>query len=197
MFFRFVISKAAISSLRFRIALPAQKRKRLPVLTISRRGILKAATLVAAGLLLIPAERLVQFLFAPRETGPASYPRTRVSNTRDIPLNESLLFEYPHKDRPAILIHLPTDEFVAFDAICTHLGCQVHYDKTPVKGWESNPLQIFSPCHAGVFEPKAGGVIGGPPPRPLPKIRLEIDSDGEIFANGYESGLPLYGEGGF
>jgi Rieske Fe-S protein len=36
--------------------------------------------------------------------------------------------------------------------------------------------------------------LGGPPPRPMPKIKLEIDSNGDIYANGYESGLPLYGE---
>jgi len=29
----------------------------------------------------------------------------------------------------------------------------------------------------------------------LPKIKLEIDDQGDIYANGYESGLPLYGEG--
>ena len=29
---------------------------------------------------------------------------------------------------------------------------------------------------------------------PMPKIKLEIDTNGDIYANGYESGLPLYGE---
>ncbi len=105
-----------------------------------------------------------------------------------------MLFEYPHKDRPAILIRLSENEFVAYDALCTHLGCQVHYDKVAVKGWENDPKQIFSPCHGGVFDPKTGKVLGGPPPRPLPKIKLEMDEKGEIYANGYERGLPLYGE---
>ena len=36
--------------------------------------------------------------------------------------------------------------------------------------------------------------FGGFRPEPLPKVKLEIDDQGEIFANGYESGLPLYGE---
>lgn len=160
---------------------------------ISRRDALKAAVLFGAVVLLIPTERLTQYLFAPRETGPVTYPRQRIANVNDVAVNDSLLFEYPHKDRPAVLIHL-SDGFVAFDALCTHLGCQIHYDKTPVTGWENNPQQTFCPCHGGVFDPKTGRVLGGPPPRPQPKIKLEIDDQGEIFANGYESGLPLYGE---
>lgn len=162
---------------------------------VNRRDALKAAVLFGAAVLFIPIQSLAQFLFPPGETGPVTYPRVRIANSKDIPPNESFLFEYPHKDRPAVLIHLPAGGFVAYDSLCTHLGCQVHYDKVAVKGWESNPQQIFSPCHGGVFDPATGKVLGGPPPRPLPKIRLEVDGQGDIYANGYESGLPLYGEG--
>ena len=158
-----------------------------------RRDFLKTAVLFGAVMLLLPIERLGQFLSPPKSTGPVTYPRLQVANEKDISVNDSLLFEYPHKDRPAVLVHLP-DGFVAYDALCTHLGCQVHYDKVAVAGWESNPRQTFCPCHGGVFDPKTGAVLAGPPPRPLPKIKLEIDQQGEIFANGYESGLPLYGE---
>lgn len=161
----------------------------------SRRDALKAAVLFGAAVLLIPIERLAQFLFAPRETGSVTFPRVRIANSRDIPGKESVLFEYPHKDRPAVLIHLPDGGFAAYDGLCTHLGCQVHYNKVAVKGWENNPQHVFSPCHGGVFDPKTGKVLDGPPPRSLPKIRLEVDEQGEIYANGYESGLPLYGEG--
>ena len=154
---------------------------------------MKAAVLFGAVILLIPAERLSQYLFSSTETGPVTYPRLKVASVNDVAVNDSLLFEYPHSDRPAILIHL-SDGFVAYDALCTHLGCQIHYNKTPVAGWENNPRQNFCPCHGGVFDPKTGNVLGGPPPRPQPKIKLEVDAQGNIFANGYESGLPLYGE---
>jgi arsenite oxidase small subunit len=160
---------------------------------VRRRDALKLAVLGGAALLLVPLSIIAQFLLVPKEAGLVTYPRTRVANTQDVGLKDSLLFEYPHKDRPAILIHLSSG-FVAFDAICTHLGCQVHFDKVPVMGWESNSQQNFCSCHGGVFDPNTGKVLGGPPPRPLPKIKLEIDSQGDIFANGYESGLPLYGE---
>ncbi len=151
--------------------------------------------MLAAAVLLVPFERLGQFLVAPTETGPTTYPKTRVANSNDVPVGESLLFEYPHKDRPAVLIHLPNGQFAAYDAICTHLGCQVHFDKTVVAGWESKPEQTFCSCHGGVFDPSTGDVLSGPPPRPLPKIKLEIDGQGDVYADGYESGLPLYGEG--
>jgi arsenite oxidase small subunit len=167
------------------------RNRLLPKLT--RRDTLRLAVLGGAALLLAPLSIIAQFLFVPKEAGLVTYPRTKVANTQDVGLNDSLLFEYPHKDRPAILIHLSSG-FVAFDAICTHLGCQVHFDKVPVAGWESNSQQNFCSCHGGVFDPNTGKVLGGPPPRPLPKIKLEIDSQGEIFADGYESGLPLYGE---
>jgi Rieske Fe-S protein len=160
----------------------------------SRRDALKAAVIFGAVILFLPIERLAQYLIPPRETGPVTYPRLRIANTKDVPVSDSVLFEYPHKDRPAVLIHLPDGGFVAYDAVCTHLGCVVHYNKVAVAGWESNPRQVFSPCHGGVFEPSTGKVLDGPPPRPLPKIKLEIDEQGEIYANGYESGLPLYGE---
>ena len=168
------------------------EKPRMP--KVSRRNVLKGIVVFAAAGLLVPLERLAQYLSGPKVTGPVTYPRVRVANTKDVATNGSLPFEYPRKDRPAVLIRLPEGSFVAYDALCTHLGCQVHYNKVAVKGWEDNPRQIFSPCHGGVFDPATGKVLGGPPPRPLPKIKLEIDGQGDIYANGYESGLPLYGE---
>jgi nitrite reductase/ring-hydroxylating ferredoxin subunit len=168
--------------------------EKLSPLRLSRRDALKAAVLLGAAALFMPVERLAQYLLPQVETGPITYPRQRIANMKDVPANDSILFEYPHKDRPAMLIHLPDGGFAAFDALCTHLGCQIHYDRVAVVGWENNPQQTFCACHGGVFDPKTGSVLGGPPPRPQPKIKLEIDDQGEIFANGYESGLPLYGE---
>jgi len=160
---------------------------------VTRRDGLKLAVLFGGAILLIPVQRLAEFLFPPSGAGPTTYRRTRIANDQDVAVGKSLLFEYPHEDRPAILIHLP-DGFVAFDSICTHLGCQVHFDEVAAAGWESNPQQNFCPCHGGVFDPRTGKVLAGPAPRPLPKIKLEVDSQGDIYANGYESGLPLYGE---
>jgi len=159
---------------------------------LRRRDFLKLTVLGGVNILLAPLVTVARFLMAPTPAA-VSYPRMKVANTNDVAVNDSVLFEYPHKDRPAVLIHLPAG-FVAFDALCTHLGCQVHFDKVPEMGWEKNPQQILCPCHGGVFDPDSGKVEGGPPPRALTKIKLEIDDQGDIYANGYEAGLPLYGE---
>jgi arsenite oxidase small subunit len=159
----------------------------------SRRRFLKALIVFSGALVLFPLQGLSAYLLE-RKSGTTSYPRAKVSNNSEVPTGESLVFTYPNKDRSAILIHLASGDFVAYDAVCTHLGCQIHFDKEPIKGWENQKDNLFCACHGAVFDPKNGAVLGGPPPRRMPKVKLEIDSNGDIYANGYESGLPLYGE---
>jgi arsenite oxidase small subunit len=159
----------------------------------SRRTFLKALVVFSGALVLFPLERLSAFLLE-RKSGTASYSRMKIANSSEVAAGESLLFLYPSNDRSAVLIHLSSGDFVAYDAVCTHLGCQIHFDKEPIKGWENKKDNLFCACHGAVFDPKNGDVVAGPPPRPMPKIRLEIDANGDIYANGYESGLPLYGE---
>jgi len=159
----------------------------------TRRSFLKALIVFSGALVLLPLERLSAFLLE-RKSGTASYPRVKVANSSEVAAGDSLLFLYPSNDRSAVLIHSASGDFVAYDAVCTHLGCQIHFDQEPIKGWENRKDNLFCACHGAVFDPKNGDVIAGPPPRPMPKIKLEIDSNGDIYANGYESGLPLYGE---
>ena len=144
-------------------------------------------------MLLFPLGRLSAFLLE-KKSATTSYPRMKIANSGDLLAGRSVLFTYPHKDRPAVLIHLVSGNFVAYDALCTHLGCQIHFDEEPTKGWEDRKDNLFCACHGAVFDPTSGGVLAGPPPRAMPKVRLEIDESGDIYANGYESGLPLYGE---
>ena len=159
----------------------------------SRRRVLKALIVFSAVMVLLPIERLSAYLLE-RKSSMTSFPRLKIANNSEVPTGASLLFTYPTSERPAVLIHLPSGDFVAYDAVCTHLGCQVHYDKEPTKGWESKKDNLFCPCHGAVFDPASGEVVEGPPPRPMPMIKLEIDTTGDIYANGYKSGLPLYGE---
>jgi Rieske Fe-S protein len=159
----------------------------------TRRTFLKALIVFSGALVLLPLQSLSAYLLETK-SGAASYPRVKVANSSEVAAGESTLFTYPTSDRSAILIHLASGDFVAYDAVCTHLGCQIHFDKEPIKGWENRKDNLFCACHGGVFDAKSGDVLAGPPPRPMPKIKLEVETNGDIYANGYESGLPLYGE---
>jgi cytochrome b6-f complex iron-sulfur subunit len=68
--------------------------------------------------------------------------------------------------RPAMLIHHADGSYVCFDAVCTHLGCTVQYQ--PEEG------RIFCACHGGVYDPRTGGNVAGPPPKPLKPFTVEI-----------------------
>lgn len=71
----------------------------------------------------------------------------------------------------AVLIIRTPNEFKAFSAICTHLGCLVD--------WDGQKRQIVCPCHAGIFD-LDGRNISGPPPRPLPAYTVSV-INGKIF----------------
>jgi menaquinol-cytochrome c reductase iron-sulfur subunit len=56
---------------------------------------------------------------------------------------------------------------------CTHLGCQVT--------WHDDKQAYICPCHDAHFN-KTGGVIDGPPPRPLDRFPVfNVDGDGNLI----------------
>ncbi len=70
------------------------------------------------------------------------------------------------------------DGLVAYSAICTHLGCVVGA-KLNAKG------EIACPCHNSQFDPaNKAAVIGGPAPRPLPSLPIDVGQDGVVMAAG-------------
>ncbi|HTJ80395.1 MAG TPA: Rieske 2Fe-2S domain-containing protein [Polyangiaceae bacterium] len=86
-------------------------------------------------------------------------------------------FAYPTERDRCLLVRLPDGELVAFSQACTHLSCAV----VP-KVAEG---VFLCPCHEGYFDLRTGKNIAGPPPRPLPKILLEVSGD-EVFAVGVD-----------
>lgn len=102
-------------------------------------------------------------------------PRKRIAAVTDVPVGESLMFDYPGEHDPCLLIRLAEDKLVAFSQKCTHLSCAVI------------PLVkdgvLLCPCHKGYFDLATGRNIAGPPPRPLPQVELEV-ANGEVFAVG-------------
>ena len=88
------------------------------------------------------------------------------------------MFRYPAEHDTAILVRTGADTFVAYSQKCTHLSCAVI--PRPAEG------VFHCPCHEGVFDLRSGRVLAGPPPRPLPRITLELHGD-DIYATGIES----------
>jgi nitrite reductase/ring-hydroxylating ferredoxin subunit len=104
-------------------------------------------------------------------------PITRIAKLSDLAPGQTLIFHYPDPHEPCVLVRTAGQRFVAFSQRCTHLSCAVRPE--PEKG------QFYCPCHHGFFDLNTGVQTGGPPRRPLPRIKLEIRGD-SIYATGME-----------
>ena len=57
---------------------------------------------------------------------------------------------------------------IAYSAVCTHTGCDV-------TNWDEGQLRMACPCHESQFDIYDGAkVVGGPAPRPLAMLPLEV-----------------------
>jgi nitrite reductase/ring-hydroxylating ferredoxin subunit len=102
----------------------------------------------------------------------------RVASRNDLAVGQSLVFEYPAPHDTCVLVRVAAGEFVAFSQKCTHLSCAV------IPQIEKNIFHC--PCHEGIFDLRSGRVLAGPPPRPLPRITIELHGD-DIYATGVDT----------
>ncbi len=58
-------------------------------------------------------------------------------------------------------------ELLAFSSVCTHLGCLINWNRTENR--------FMCPCHGGQYDMQ-GNVVAGPPPTPLNRLPLKIES---------------------
>jgi Rieske Fe-S protein len=144
---------------RIRADAPVTRRDYLRILVTLSGGLLAAAAAVKAGVF-------------PRHGEGAAAP-ARIADRLEP--GASVSFAYPHEDDRAIAMRLADGRLVAYSSICTHLACAVL--------WRPESHRLECPCHDGVFDPATGEVLAGPPPRPLPTVRLREDSRG-IWAVG-------------
>jgi Rieske Fe-S protein len=71
------------------------------------------------------------------------------------------------------LIHLGNGSFVAYRNACTHEGVSLRYD--------SATQHLLCTRHNAAFNPASNGaVLYGPPPSPLPRVAIRVNSDGTI-----------------
>lgn len=81
----------------------------------------------------------------------------------ELPVNSGKIFRFG--DKPALLILTSGDKYLAFTAVCTHLGCTVQY--------RPDLREIWCPCHNGTYDLN-GRNISGPPPRPLTEFDVNV-----------------------
>jgi Rieske Fe-S protein len=87
--------------------------------------------------------------------------------TSDIPVGGGTIFT-----GPKVVVTQPTaNEFKAFSAVCTHMGCIVS---------QVSNGTIDCPCHGSQYSITTGAVVAGPAPMPLPAEQIKV-SGGSIF----------------
>lgn len=156
---------------------------------LSRRAFLKLLMGFSVVVSALPFTPIAKFFFAsPMENNPN---RKKIANINEVPEGGTKVFLYPGEEdsHRSFLVHLSSEYqaeaaeigyqyinqgFVAFNTVCTHLQCPIEFPEDDA---------YICPCHGGFFSVVDGTVLGGPAPRPLPAIRLEIDeASGDIYA---------------
>ena len=87
--------------------------------------------------------------------------------------NHAAAFTIPSNGEPGIVIHTDSGDFVAYNAVCPHMGCTV--------GYSSANKIIICPCHGSEFEVSNGDVIVGPAPHGLTKLKVVEGTNGNLY----------------
>ena len=90
-------------------------------------------------------------------------PGTPVARVLSVPRADGW---YRERVRQTVFLVRDGDQVKALSATCTHLGCQVR--------WEREHKRFQCPCHGGAYDAH-GRVVAGPPPRPLDTIEVRVD----------------------
>jgi arsenite oxidase small subunit len=169
----------------------------------NRRNFLKAAVTTSTVLAVVGALAVVRSVGTLGEQTSSSglaFPKIKVTNVSQLKVNTPLTFDYPLTEgTPNILVKTgqttedgvgPNNDIVAFSDVCQHLGCNPLFvapgQSPPCNRSYTNPNPVmYCCCHGSIYDIlKAADVIGGPAPRAVPRVILEVDSNGDIYATG-------------
>jgi arsenite oxidase small subunit len=169
----------------------------------NRRNFLKAAVTTSTVLAVVGAlavVRSVGTLGVQTSSSGLTFPKIKVANVSQLKVNTPLTFNYPLTEgTPNILVKTgqttengagPDNDIIAFSDVCQHLGCNPLF-VAPGQSPPCNPSYtnqnpvMYCCCHGSIYDIlKGADVIGGPAPRPVPRVTLEVDSNGDIYATG-------------
>jgi Rieske Fe-S protein len=141
---------------------------------VERRTVLKALLGVAGAAIAVPLAGLGAFINPPHKFVPV---RMKVDGASQMKSDSVIYFLWPTDVRPNdtnLLVRDGSGTYFAYNRVCTHLQCVVNYD--------SQTKRIVCPCHGSSYAVKSGAVLGGPAPRALPEIILEVGENGEVYA---------------
>jgi cytochrome b6-f complex iron-sulfur subunit len=142
--------------------------------TPTRRAFLAAAAaagLCYAGAMAYPIYR---YLASPAEmaANESAVVEVTLKGAQTLAPASALMFKFGSS--PAMLIHGADATWVAFSAVCTHLGCTVQF--------EPQLNRIHCACHGGVYDAHTGKNVSGPPPRPLKVFKVNVGTDSVVVS---------------
>jgi thiosulfate dehydrogenase [quinone] large subunit len=106
---------------------------------------------------------------SPAGATPAAGGGTLVGRVDQVRAGRALAFQVPSTGDPAYLLKLPDGKIVAYDAVCTHAGCTVDFDR--------GSGLLVCPCHGATFDPGHNAQpIAGPTDTPLTRLPIKVDS---------------------
>lgn len=153
---------------------PARSAYDEPGEATSRRAFLVGAGCASALYAAALAYPVYRYLASPVEMAASATAVKEVTlkDANKLPQGSVLMFKFGSS--PAMLIHHTDNSWVAFSAVCTHLGCTVQYEATPDR--------IHCACHGGVYNSHTGANVSGPPPKPLTPFKVAVNDTGVLIS---------------
>jgi arsenite oxidase small subunit len=162
---------------------------------LSRRDFLKISSVAAgAG---VAGMGLAQTAHAATgDVGRATLPYKpqAIGQARKMKINEPVAFTFPDPSSPCAAIKMgtavpggvgPERDIVAYSLLCTHMGCQVAYDR--------NDRTFKCPCHYSTFDAEMiGQMVCGQATENLPQIVLQYNAKDDGITAVAVTGL-IYG----
>ncbi len=138
---------------------------------ISRRRVLDAllsgSVLAFLGAIVYPVTRYL----VPPKTREVLANNVVAATVSEVAPNAGKVFRFG--STPGIVVRLPSGEWRAFSAVCTHLGCTVQF--------RPDLERLWCPCHNGQFD-LAGKNVAGPPPAPLEAYDVAVKGDDVVVS---------------